>query len=50
MHVYHPYYLLFLRRFVLFSYSLILYRYKNTVNLSIYELTENGLGVKRASR
>lgn len=34
----------------LFSYMLILYRYKNTVNLSIYELTENGLGVKKASR
>ena len=51
MHVYHhPYYLLLLGRFVLFSYILILYRYKNTVNLSIYELTENGLGVKRASR
>lgn len=50
MRVYHPYYLLLLGRFVLFSYMLILYKYKNTVNLSIYELTENGLGGKKASR
>lgn len=50
MHVYHPYYLLLLGRFVLFSYILILCRYKNTGYLSIYGLTENGLGSKEGKQ
>lgn len=45
MPVYHLCYLLLLGRFVLFSYILNMCRYKNTDNLSIYELTENGLFV-----
>ena len=50
MHVYLPYYLLLLGRFVLFSYILILCRYKNTGYLSIYGLTENGLGSKEGKQ